>query len=129
MCSCCRLGDAACRADDRGAAGKIGGFTTALAVDGCFRASGADPTVLVAIFAMLSINVGLEGWFSERVRNVLSTSLTTAQAYEREERQELTRDGQALAAYLNTERLRNFFMDDGDVRAAMHRCKTRSIAA
>ncbi len=77
------------------------------------------PTVLVAIFAMLSLNVGLEGWFSERVRSVLSTSLTTAQAYEREERQELTRDGQALAAYLNTERLRNFFMDDGDVRLAI----------
>ncbi len=86
---------------------------------GTFALLALTPTVLVAIFAMLSLNVGLEGWFSERVRSVLSTSLTTAQAYEREERQELTRDGQALAAYLNTERLRNFFMDDGDVRLAI----------
>ncbi len=86
---------------------------------GTFALLALIPTVLVAIFAMLSLNVGLEGWFSERVRSVLSTSLTTAQAYEREERQELTRDGQALAAYLNTERLRNFFMDDGDVRLAI----------
>lgn len=86
---------------------------------GAFALLALIPTVLVAVFAMLSLNVGLEGWFSDRVRTVLSTSLTTAQAYEREERQELTRDGQALAAFLNTERLRNFYMDDGDVRLAI----------
>lgn len=86
---------------------------------GAFALLALIPTVLVAVFAMLSLNVGLEGWFSDRVRTVLSTSLTTAQAYEREERQELTRDGQSLAAYLNTERLRNFYMDDGDVRLAI----------
>ena len=30
------------------------------------------PTVLVAIFAAVSLNFGLEGWFSERVRNVVT---------------------------------------------------------
>jgi len=98
---------------------KSAGSRLHLRLTGVFALLALIPTVLVAIFAMLSINVGLEGWFSDRVRTVLSTSLTTAQAYEREERQELTRDGQALAAFLRTERLRNFFMDDGDVRQAI----------
>ncbi len=98
---------------------KSAGSQLHLRLTGVFALLALTPTVLVALFAMLSLNVGLEGWFSERVRTVLSTSLTTAQAYEREEHQELTRDGQALAAYLNTERLRNFFMDDGDVRLAI----------
>ncbi len=90
-----------------------------LRLTGVFALLALIPTVLVAIFAMLSINLGLESWFSERVRNVVSTSLSTAQAYEEEHRQELTRDGQALAAYLNAERLRSFFMDPGEIREAL----------
>jgi two-component system nitrogen regulation sensor histidine kinase NtrY len=38
------------------------------------------PTVLVAVFAADSLNFGLEGWFSERVRNVVTNSLAAAQA-------------------------------------------------
>ncbi|RYH03618.1 PAS domain-containing sensor histidine kinase [Salipiger sp. IMCC34102] len=90
-----------------------------LRLTGVFVALALIPTVLVAIFAVLSINLGFEGWFSERVQRVLGTSLTTAQAYEEEERTELLRDGNALAAYLNTERQTNFFMNDGDVRQAI----------
>ncbi len=104
---------------------KSAGSRLHLRLTGVFALLALTPTVLVALFAMLSLNVGLEGWFSERVRTVLSTSLTTAQAYEREERQELIRDGQALAAYLNTERLRNFFMDDGDVRVAIQQVQNQ----
>ncbi|WP_245882544.1 sensor histidine kinase [Yoonia sediminilitoris] len=77
------------------------------------------PTVLVAVFSVLLLSIALEGLFSEPVGNVLRTSLTTAKAYEEEHRQELTRDGRALAAYLNRLRQRNFFMDDGQVRSAL----------
>lgn len=77
------------------------------------------PTVLVAIFSVLLLSVSLDGLFSEPVGNVLRTSLTTAKAYEDEHKQELTRDGRALAAYLNRLRQRNFFMDDGQVRNAL----------
>lgn len=98
---------------------KSAGSRLHLRLTGVFALLALIPTVLVAIFAMLTLNVGLEGWFSERVRTVLSTSLTTAQAYEIEERAELTRDAKALGAYLSTERLRSFFMDDGDVRQAI----------
>ncbi len=98
---------------------KSAGSRLHLRLTGVFALLALIPTVLVAIFATLTLNVGLEGWFSERVRTVLATSLTTAQAYEREEREELIRDGEALAAYLNTKRLQDFFMDDGDVRVAI----------
>tara|TARA_R110002167_G_scaffold306283_3_gene510933 strand:- start:23986 stop:26226 length:2241 start_codon:yes stop_codon:yes gene_type:complete len=104
---------------------KSAGSRLHLRLTGVFALLALTPTVLVALFAMLSLNIGLEGWFSERVRTVLSTSLSTAQAYAREERQELTRDSQALAAYLNTERLRNFFMDDGDVRLAIQQVQNQ----
>ena len=104
---------------------KSAGSRLHLRLTGVFALLALIPTVLVAIFAMLTLNVGLEGWFSERVRTVLATSLRTAQAYETEERQELSRDALALAAYLNTERLRDFFMDDGDVRQAIGRVQNQ----
>ncbi|WP_194098158.1 sensor histidine kinase NtrY-like [Marivivens aquimaris] len=77
------------------------------------------PTVLVAVFAVLSINVGLEGWFSERVGNVLNNSFRAAEAYKDEHRQELTRDANALASYLNIQRQATPFMSDGEVREAL----------
>ncbi len=98
---------------------KSAGSRLHMRLTGVFALLALIPTVTVAVFAVLSINVGLEGWFSDRVRNVLATSLTTAQAYEQEHRQELIRDGRALANYLNNERQSNFFMDDGEIRQAL----------
>ena len=92
-----------------------------LRLTGVFVLLALIPTVLVAVFALLSINLGFEGWFSDRVQSVLGTSLSTAEAYEAEERNTLTRDGLDVAAYLNRERQQNFFMDDGDVRQALQR--------
>lgn len=77
------------------------------------------PTVLVAVFAVLTINIGLEGWFSSRVGNVLNNSLAAAQAYKEEHRRELTRDAQAIADYLNAKRQETPFMSDGEVREAL----------
>ena len=74
------------------------------------------PTVLVAVFAVLTVNVGLEGWFSDRVRVVVGASLAAAQAYEDEHRLNLTDDAQALADYLNIAKQSRFFLDDGEVR-------------
>ena len=74
-----------------------------LRLTGAFVLLALIPTVLVAAFALLSINIGFEGWFSDRVSTVLGTSLDTAEAYEAEERAELQRDGEALAAYLNSD--------------------------
>nr|WP_235937830.1 PAS domain-containing sensor histidine kinase [Pseudoroseicyclus tamaricis] len=90
-----------------------------LRLTGVFALLALIPTVTVAIFSVLIINVGLEGWFSQRVRNVVGTSLEAAQAYEEEHRLELTRDGLGLAAWLDAERAREFFMSNGDIRQAL----------
>ncbi len=89
---------------------------------GVFALLALIPTVIVAAFAVLTVNIGLEGWFSERVRNVVGSSLEAAQAYEEEHRQELERDGRGLAAYLNLEQRRApFRLSDGDLRQALGR--------
>ncbi|HMO09296.1 MAG TPA: PAS domain-containing sensor histidine kinase [Paracoccaceae bacterium] len=74
------------------------------------------PTVLVAVFAVLTVNVGLEGWFSQRVRDVVGTSLSAAQAYDGEHRRDLTEDAVAFAAYLNVARQAQFFLADDQLR-------------
>lgn len=59
------------------------------------------PTILVAIFAAITVNFGLEGWFSERVQRVVGNSFAAAQAYETEHRGNLAADAELLADYLN----------------------------
>ena len=98
---------------------KSAGSQLSLRLTGVFALSALVPIVLVAVFSVTLISIALDGLFSEPVGNVLRTSLTTAQAYEEEHRQELTRDGRGLAAYLNRERRGNLFMDDGEVRRAL----------
>ena len=98
---------------------KSAGSQLSLRLTGVFALSALVPIVLVAVFSVTLISIALDGLFSEPVGNVLRTSLTTAQAYEEEHRQELTRDGSDLAAYLNRERQANLFMDDGEVRRAL----------
>ncbi len=74
------------------------------------------PTVLVAIFAGLTVNIGLEGWFSDRVRSVVGTSLAAAEAYQDEHRRDLIADAGALANYLDEARKSASFLEDGDIR-------------
>ena len=69
------------------------------------------PTVIVAIFAGLTINIGLEGWFSDRVSRVVGTSLAAAEAYEREQRDSLAEDAKALARYIRDVRRQTFLQD------------------
>ena len=67
---------------------------------GVFALIALIPTVSVAVFAGLTINVGLEGWFSDRVRNVVGASLEAAEAYEAEQVRDLRIDAEALARFL-----------------------------
>ncbi len=87
-----------------------------LRLTGVFAIVALIPTVLVAVFGVLTVNIGLEGWFSDRVRSVVGASLEAAQAYENEQTATLTADVQALARFLDREKARNFQMDDGTVR-------------
>ncbi|ARO14646.1 nitrogen regulation protein NtrY [Ketogulonicigenium robustum] len=92
---------------------------------GAFTLMALLPTVIVAVFAVLTINIGLEGWFSDRVRTVLSASQQAAQAYADEHRNELSRDAQTVASYLDSQRQSIFFMNDGDIRQALGRFQSQ----
>ena len=67
------------------------------------------PTITVAVFATISINLGLEAWFSERVRSVVGTSLSAARAYADEQQTALIEDIHSLAKDLqNFQKNRTF---------------------
>ncbi|RQP05538.1 MAG: PAS domain-containing sensor histidine kinase [Paracoccus sp. BP8] len=83
---------------------------------GVFATIALVPTVLVALFAGLTVNIGLEGWFSNRVQQVVSTSLAAAEAYQDEHRRDLTNDAKLLAGALTQEARRNPMLDDGELR-------------
>lgn len=87
-----------------------------LRLTGVFTFVALVPTILVAVFAVLTVNIGLEGWFSERVSNVVGTSLRAAQAYEDEQTKALKEDAISLAGYLNVTKQKSFFLQDDQVR-------------
>ena len=95
---------------------KSAGSRLHLRLIGVFTLLAMIPAVTVAIFAGLTLNIGLEGWFSDRVRQVVGSSLAAAQAYEAEHREDLAEDALALAVYLDNGRNRQFFMNEAELR-------------
>ncbi|KIT18193.1 Sensor protein kinase WalK [Jannaschia aquimarina] len=87
-----------------------------LRLTGIFVGIALIPTVLTAVFATVTLNMGLEGWFSDRVRNALGNSVAAAEAYTQELRDDLSEDSRALAGYLNAAKRAAIFMTDGDLR-------------
>jgi two-component system nitrogen regulation sensor histidine kinase NtrY len=82
------------------------------------------PTIVVAIFATITLNFGLEGWFSDRVRNVVGNSLAAAEAYENEQRINLQEDIRALSQFLNTQKNRNPQLNESEFRSLLERGQT-----
>jgi two-component system nitrogen regulation sensor histidine kinase NtrY len=68
---------------------------------GLFTVVALAPTILVAVFATLTVNFGIEGWFSTQVRSVVANALSTAEAYEREHRGNIEGDALAMANDIN----------------------------
>ncbi|WP_408015026.1 sensor histidine kinase NtrY-like [Roseovarius gahaiensis] len=87
-----------------------------LRLTGVFALMALLPTIAVAIFATLSVNMGLEAWFSERVGRVVDNSVAAAQAYEDEHRRDLVTDARVLASVINATKRATVFMDDGELR-------------
>ncbi len=98
---------------------KSAGSRLHLRLTGVFALVALVPTVLVAVFAGLTVNVGLEGWFSDRVRGVVGASLAAAEAYQTEQREDLIEDTRALVGLLNAQQRRTFLMSDGDFRQVL----------
>jgi two-component system, NtrC family, nitrogen regulation sensor histidine kinase NtrY len=96
-----------------------------LRLSGVFATVALIPTIIVAIFAVLTVNFGLEGWFSDRVRSVVGSSLSAAEAYEAEHKGDLTQDAEALAGYLNTAKEATFLLADDQLRPLLTQAQAR----
>jgi two-component system nitrogen regulation sensor histidine kinase NtrY len=90
-----------------------------------FAAIAMVPTVTVAVFAVITLNVGLEGWFSDRVQRVVGNSLAAAEAYQFEQDRDLRADAQDLAAYLDTARRVFPLLDEGELRNLLSEAQAR----
>ncbi|CAH0340696.1 PAS domain-containing sensor histidine kinase [Rhizobium sp. CECT 9324] len=68
------------------------------------------PAILVAIFASITLNVGLDRWFSLRTQSIVSSSMNVAQAYMMENASYL--QGQTISMANDLERNRSLFYLD-----------------
>ena len=66
-----------------------------------FSLVSVTPAILVAVFAGLFLNFGIESWFSERVRTAIEESSAVAIAYLHEHQQSIRADAAAVANDLN----------------------------
>ena len=92
-----------------------------LRLTGVFAVMALLPTITVAVFATLSVNMGLEAWFSDRVGRVVDSSVAAAQAYEEEHRRDLVTDAEALASFINATKRAAVFLNDGELRDVLAR--------
>ena len=92
---------------------------------GVFSFVALVPTIVVAVFAMITVNMGLEGWFSDRVSGALGNSVDAAVAYQEEHRNDLAADAAALAAFLNLNRQASPLLSDGDLRIFLTQGQTQ----
>ncbi len=91
-----------------------------LRLSGAFVLLALIPTITVAVFAVVTVNFGLEGWFSDRVRNVVGSSLEAATAYETEHRDGLAEDTRALAGFIIEQRRGVTILPDGALRQVLN---------
>ncbi len=96
-----------------------------LRLTGVFTILALVPTILVAVFATITVNMGLEGWFSDRVSGALGNSVDAAVAYQQEHRDDLATDARVLGAFLNLNRRADLFLSDGDLRAILAQGQTQ----
>ena len=86
------------------------------------------PTIIVATFATISINFGLEGWFSSNVQKVVENSMMAAKAYENEQKQYLINDINYLSNILNNQKVKNRFVDEGYIRNILSKFQPKSLS-
>ncbi len=83
---------------------------------GVFTTMSLLPTITVAIFATISINLGLEAWFSERVQSVVGASLSAARSYANEQQNALVEDIRSVAEDLQKFQKNRTFIEGDELR-------------
>jgi len=96
-----------------------------LRLTGVFTIVALVPTILVAVFATITVNMGLEGWFSDRVSTALGNSVDAAVAYQQEHRDDLSEDARALATFIDINRRAAPFLNDGELRQLLSQGQAR----
>lgn len=66
-----------------------------------FSVLAVTPAILMAIFAGIYLNLGMQAWFNERVSTALKSTQTIAQAYQNEHVRSIQIDALAIANYFN----------------------------
>ncbi len=61
------------------------------------------PTVVVAIFSAVMLNLGIDSWFSDRVKTAIHSAAELAEAYVIEQNRSMEADVMAVAADMNRE--------------------------
>ncbi|MDO5605687.1 MAG: ATP-binding protein [Paracoccus sp. (in: a-proteobacteria)] len=92
---------------------------------GIFALIAMVPTVVVALFAGVVINIGLQGWFSDRVREVVTNAQSAAVAYQTEHRDDLTEDAGHISSVLRQAAGADPLIGDGDLRLILTDQQTR----
>ena len=98
---------------------KSAGSRLHLRLTGVFTVMALLPTITVAVFALLSINMGLEAWFSDRVKGVIEDSLAAAQAYEEDQMASMSEDANSLVQILEQYRRSQFRFDPQALRETL----------
>ena len=63
------------------------------------------PALIVAAFAAVTLNRGLDAWFSERTRSIVDSAVTVAEAYMRDHGETARGDIASIAGDLNNQKL------------------------
>ena len=98
---------------------KSAGSRLHLRLTGVFTIMALLPTITVAVFALLSINMGLEAWFSDRVKGVIADSLAAAQAYEQDQITVMSDDTATLVQVLEQYRRSQIIYDPQALRETL----------
>jgi two-component system, NtrC family, nitrogen regulation sensor histidine kinase NtrY len=102
---------------------------------GLFSVIAAIPAILLAVIASITLERGLDRWFSTRTRAVIENSLTVAEAYLREHAAMIRGDIQAMAYDVgrakplfdqDRERFRQFLKAQASIRGLPHALMIRS---
>ena len=97
-----------------------GGSSLHLRVTSVFSILALSPAIIVAVFATISLNFGLEDWFSEKVQRVVGNSLESARAYKMEHTKSLKNDAFWMSKVFSAEKQFRPFLSDGDLRKILN---------
>jgi two-component system nitrogen regulation sensor histidine kinase NtrY len=88
---------------------KIAGARLHVRIVSLFSIIAALPAIVVALFASVTLDRGLDNWFSERTRSIVDTAVVVAQAYVREHGNVIRSDASAMANDLGQSQVRSAF--------------------